>query len=137
MFHHEEGALWPQDTKNLLQRPALRFALELVEGVRTGDRIEGAGCEGKAPRVGFHQMDIEKAPSLSVGHLQHAVGKIHTDNLSLAADLRLQVGEKSTRTGADVENRTAVLDRHPIGEELPGQALRVAGMECDEAVVKP
>ncbi len=105
--------------------------------MRTGDRIETAGCEGKQARIGFHQMDIEKSPSLSLGNPQHAVGKIDADNLSLAADLRLQVRQESSRAGANVENRTAILNRHLIGQELPRHALRVAGMECDETVVKP
>jgi hypothetical protein len=49
MFHHEEGSLRLQDAKGFLQYPILRFPLELVEGVQTGDCVESAGNEGRRP----------------------------------------------------------------------------------------
>ena len=113
MFHHEESSARPQDANDLLQCHLLRLPLQLIEGVRTGDCVEGFGREGKAPCIGFHQIDVGKAPGLFLGYFQHARGKIHANDLAIRADFRLQVSEKRTRTGAEVENRAAVLYWEP------------------------
>ncbi len=93
--------------------------------------------EGKAPCVGFHQTDVGQALVLVLGHLQHAMGKIHANNLAIRSDLCLHVGEKRTRTGAEVENRTSVLYGNLVNQKLPGQALLVAGMKSDKAIIEP
>lgn len=114
MLHHEKVPPRPQDANDVLQCPVLRVALELVEGVRTGDRVESAVREGKAPCVGFHQTDVGQALGLFLGYFQHSVGKICTNDLAIRADLGLQVCEKRTGTGAEVENPAAVLYGNPI-----------------------
>ena len=115
MFHHEESSARPQDANDLLQCPLLRLPLEFIEGVRTGDCVEAAIRERKAPCIGFHQIDVGKAPGLFPGYFQHTWGKINANNLAIRADLRLQVSKKRTGSGAEVENRTAVLYGNPVG----------------------
>src|SRR5208337_4311 len=137
VLHHEKASSRLQDANDLLQCLILRVALELVEGVRAGDHVESAVREGKAPCVGFHQTDVGQALGLVLGHLQHAMGKIHANNLAIRSDLCLHVGENRTRTCAEVENRTSVLYGNLVDQKLPGQALLVAGMKSDKAIIEP
>ena len=81
--------------------------LDLVEGVRTGDRVESAAYEGKARHVRFHQMGVRKAPGLFLAHPQHTVGEIYANNLAITVDLRVQVRQEGSRSCANVENRAA------------------------------
>ena len=136
VLHHQKRFSRFEAPLDFVEGVDLCGALQLVEGMGSGDGAEHSAFERQPAAFRLDQADLIIAPCFLAGRCKHSRRKIEPYNQSLGTHPPGQRLEGRPSTRADVEHAISRFGARLFGQNVAQHTLLVAGVQGDKPVIE-